>query len=168
MPSVAARSLEISSHPTAGRNRLVAAGVAAVAFAPLALAAWLEPSEAGVGTHQQLGLPACGWIAGLGMPCPSCGMTTSFAYAARGEFIDAVAAQPMGAVLALLAALVAVVAGWTALTGSRSWEVLWASMGRRFWWGFVGVAALAWIYKIAAMRIDTIALPIASSGGAGG
>lgn len=156
------------SHPIAGRDRLVATVIAAVAFAPLAVAAWLEPSGSGFGTHEQLGLPACGWIAGLGMPCPSCGMTTSFAFAARGEFVEAFAAQPMGAILAILAALVAVVAGWTALTGSRSWEVLWASMGRRFWWGFVGVAALAWVYKIAAMRIDSMALPLASGGGAGG
>ncbi len=168
MPSVAASPHESNSHPIAGRDRLAAFGIAAAAFAPLAVAAWLEPSGSGFGTHEQLGLPACGWIAGLGMPCPSCGMTTSFAFAARGDFAAAFAAQPMGALLAICAALVAVVAGWTALSGSRSWEVLWSAMGRRFWWGFVGVAALAWVYKIAAMRIDSMALPLASGGGAGG
>jgi hypothetical protein len=67
----------------------------------------------------------------------------------------------------LAAAIVAVIAVWTACSGSRSWEVLWSAMGRRFWWGFVVIAALAWVYKIAAMRMDSMALPLAAGGGGG-
>lgn len=167
MPPVALAPAATRSAPLHAGERLVAAGIAAAAAAPLVVAAWLEPSGSGVGTHEQLGLPACGWIAGFGMPCPSCGMTTAFAFASRGAFVDAFATQPAGAVLALAAAIVAMVAAWTAFTGSRSWELLWSAMGRRFWWGFVAVAALAWVYKIAAMRLDSMALPLAAGGGAG-
>lgn len=148
------------------RDRLVAAGIGLAALAPLAVAAVLEPSADGVGTHQQLGLPACGWIAGMGLPCPSCGMTTAFAFAARGDLAAAFAAQPAGAALAFAAAIVAVVAAWTAATGSRSWALLWSAAGRRFWWGFAAVVVLAWVYKIAAMRLES--MPLATAGGLGG
>ncbi|MGA0173329.1 MAG: DUF2752 domain-containing protein [Phycisphaerales bacterium] len=167
MLSAAMTSASTRPAPLAVGERLVAAGIAAAAVSPLAVAAWLEPSASGVGTHQQLGLPACGWIAGMGIPCPSCGMTTAFAFAARGSVLEAFATQPAGALLALMAAIVAVIATWTACSGSRSWELLWSAMGRRFWWGLVAVAALAWVYKIAAMRIDSTALPLAAVGGGG-
>lgn len=63
------------------------------------VSAGLTPSAAGVGTHMQLGLPACGFLARTGWPCPSCGLTTSFALAARGRFADAAFVQPFGFVL---------------------------------------------------------------------
>jgi len=152
MPSVAAPSAPAVPVAPATR-RLGALGVAAASAAPLAVGAILTPDPSGVGTHEQLGLPACGWIAGLGIPCPSCGMTTAFAFAARGELADAFAAQPAGALLAMLAAMVTVVALWTALTGSRSWEMLWSGVGRRAFWSAVVVALLAWVYKIAVLRL---------------
>lgn len=134
-------------------QRLAAAGIAAIAVAPLVVASLLEPSADGLGTHRQLGLPACSWIAGLGLPCPSCGMTTAFSFAARGDLGNAFATQPAGAVLAVLAAMVAVVAAWTAATGSQVWRLLWSAMDARAWWALVGVAALAWVYKIASFRL---------------
>lgn len=159
MPSVAASTA--SALPVApATRRLSALGIAAASSAPLAVGAILTPDPSGVGTHEQLGLPACGWIAGLGIPCPSCGMTTSFAFAARGDLADAFAAQPAGALLALLAAMVTVVALWTALTGSRSWEVLWSGVGRRAFWAAVAVAVLAWVYKIAVLRLAEV--PVAT------
>src|SRR5438046_1464548 len=39
----------------------------------LAVGVWLNPSAAGTGTHQQLGLPPCGWLQVMGIPCPMCG-----------------------------------------------------------------------------------------------
>ena len=83
---------------------MVAAAVALAAAGPLVLAAWLEPAAAGLGTHEQLGLPACGWVAAAGIPCPSCGMTTAFAHAARGDLLGSFLVQPAGAILALAAA----------------------------------------------------------------
>lgn len=65
----------------------------------IAVAAGLTPSSAGAGTHTQLGLPACGFLSRTGWPCPSCGLTTSFALAARGRFGDAAFVQPFGFLL---------------------------------------------------------------------
>ncbi|MGA0286731.1 MAG: DUF2752 domain-containing protein [Phycisphaerales bacterium] len=150
---------------SAARRRLIAAGIAMAALSPLVVASVLEPSADGLGTHRQLGLPACSWVAGLGLPCPSCGMTTAFSFAARGDLGTAFATQPAGALLAVLAAVVAVVGVWTAATGSRIWELLWSAMDARAWWSLVGVVALAWIYKIASFRLAESAAAVVSGGG---
>lgn len=63
----------------------------------------LTPSISGEGTHQQLGLPACSAILLWGIPCPSCGMTTSWAHLARGNFVAAAWANPGGLLLGLIA-----------------------------------------------------------------
>jgi hypothetical protein len=158
----------ITAFTTAPPDREVAmrrgaAGLVALgASAPLWIGAGLRPAVEGVGTHQQLGLPACGWIVGMGLPCPSCGMTTAFSFAARGDLAGAFAAQPMGALLAVLAAMVAVVAAWTALSGSRSWEVIWSLMDRRIGWALAALLGLAWVYKLAAVRLAATATEVAA------
>lgn len=68
-------------------------GVGALVFA---LSFWLAPDPAGVGTHTQLGLPTCGVYELFHKPCPSCGMTTAFALAARGRLGEALRVQPAG------------------------------------------------------------------------
>ena len=60
----------------------------------------LEPDPKGYGTHTQLGLRPCVFRATTGHPCPSCGMTTSFAWFARGEPALSWRANPAGSVLA--------------------------------------------------------------------
>lgn len=150
---------------TAAAPRMVAAAVALAAAGPLVLAAWLEPAAAGLGTHEQLGLPACGWVAAAGIPCPSCGMTTAFAHAARGDLLGSFLVQPAGAILALAAAMVAVVAAFTAATGAKSWEVLWSSLSPRVWTVLIVVVILAWVYKIACVRLDA-AIEVLPLGGA--
>jgi hypothetical protein len=76
--------------------RAVYLAFALSALTILAVAANLTPSASGLGTHTQLGLPACGFLSRTGWPCPSCGLTTSFALAARGRFGDAAFVQPFG------------------------------------------------------------------------
>lgn len=86
--------------------------ILACACAVLALSRWLSPHPAGIGTHEQLGLPPCGFYAWLGLPCPACGLTTAFAHLARGELMASIAAQPLGVPLfALSVALVPLSAG---------------------------------------------------------
>jgi len=67
----------------------------------------LTPSASGVGTHMQLGLPACGFLVLFGKPCPACGLTTAFAHLAHGSLLASLHANPLGlplflATLALL------------------------------------------------------------------
>jgi len=73
---------------------------------PLAIATQLTPSPRGMGTHQQLGLPACSTVQLFGIRCPACGMTTSWAWAVRGRMLRAVRANSGGAVLAMIAAVI--------------------------------------------------------------
>ncbi len=82
----------------------------------LATARRLEPAEQGYGTHQQLGLPPCVSQALWGVPCPACGMTTSWALATRGQWTLAVQANAGGFLLALIAlAVILISCYWLAI-----------------------------------------------------
>ncbi|MBX6313170.1 MAG: DUF2752 domain-containing protein [Isosphaeraceae bacterium] len=66
----------------------------------LGIAGWLRPDRRGYGTHMQLGLPRCAFFALTGQRCPSCGMTTAFAWCVRGRLDRAWEANPAGSLLA--------------------------------------------------------------------
>jgi hypothetical protein len=53
-------------------------------------------------THLQLGLPECNFVTVTGMPCPSCGLTTSFALTIRADAANAARANWVGMLLACL------------------------------------------------------------------
>jgi hypothetical protein len=90
----------------AGRlDRLVWLSLALVASLVILAASWLTPSATGVGTHEQLGLPPCGMLAWLGIPCPACGLTTAFAHLAHGDLLASLRAHPLGAPLFLVTCL---------------------------------------------------------------
>jgi hypothetical protein len=74
---------------------LGAIGLAAV----LGVACRLEPDPRGYGTHTQLGLAPCMFAQVTGYLCPSCGMTTSFAWFVRGQFGRSWQANPVGCLL---------------------------------------------------------------------
>jgi hypothetical protein len=81
---------------------LVALGWIAV----FSVAVWLVPyDEEGrplrMESHRQLGLPPCTFKVLSGLPCPSCGMTTSFALLVRGDLINSLRANAVGTLLAL-------------------------------------------------------------------
>jgi Protein of unknown function (DUF2752) len=82
--------------PTRWGMVLGAAGLAAV----LGVARRLEPDPRGFGTHTQLGLAPCPFYRMTGHGCPSCGMTTAFAWFARGRLDRSWGANPVGALLA--------------------------------------------------------------------
>ncbi len=67
-------------------------------------------------THMQLGMPACNFVLLAGKPCPSCGMTTSFALLVRGDVAASLAANWAGTVIALLWALTMV---WALISAAR-------------------------------------------------
>ncbi len=62
----------------------------------------LEPDPRGFGTHQRLGLPPCTFRALFDIPCPSCGMTTSFSHFMHGNIWQAFRANAGGGVLAII------------------------------------------------------------------
>ena len=102
------------------KSRLIAAAVAIVCLAVLALAATLKPDPRGYGTHEQLGINGfapCGFMLTTGLPCPTCGMTTSFALMMHGRPYAAIIAQPAGALLCLATLVAAIVSGAIATTG---------------------------------------------------
>jgi Protein of unknown function (DUF2752) len=77
-------------------DKLVAVGLLVSACSVLAAALWLKPAACGYGTHTQLGLLPCNFLRLTGLPCPSCGLTTCFAYAIRLQFRKAFLANPFG------------------------------------------------------------------------
>ncbi len=82
----------------------------------------LTPNESGVGTHRALGLPPCGSIVMWGIPCPSCGMTTSWSWFVRGNIGRSWAANPGGFLLAIFVILMST---WLGISGliNRWWPV---------------------------------------------
>jgi hypothetical protein len=82
-------------------DRLFALIGLAGSIAVLVIAFRLEPDPRGAGTHEQLGLPPCAFLADHGVPCISCGMTTAFAAMAHGRIGLALRANPFGALLFL-------------------------------------------------------------------
>jgi hypothetical protein len=57
-------------------------------------------------THTTMGLPPCTFYQTTGLPCPSCGMTTSFALLIRGDVRHSVQANFAGTMLATICLLV--------------------------------------------------------------
>lgn len=84
---------------------LIALGLVAV----FAVAFYLNPYRDGrtwhEGTHQQLGLQPCTFKVHTGYPCPSCGMTSSFALLVRGDVWNSLQANAVGTLLALFCVL---------------------------------------------------------------
>src|ERR1043165_791129 len=58
-----------------------------------------EPAR--MGTHKQLGLTECAFKEITCVPCPSCGMTTSFAFLVRGDVWHSMLANFAGTALAI-------------------------------------------------------------------
>jgi hypothetical protein len=52
-------------------------------------------------THRELGLPPCTFYDKTKLPCPSCGMTTSFALLMHGDVLNSLRANWTGTFLAL-------------------------------------------------------------------
>ncbi|MHC4809731.1 MAG: DUF2752 domain-containing protein [Planctomycetota bacterium] len=154
-PSAAERPGGWLAHDPAARTRrrLLAAPVVAGTGGVLGVAAWLEPASAGLGTHEQMGLPECGWILSMDLPCATCGMTTAFSHAADGHLLASLAAQPFGALLAVATAAAFLAAMVTLVSGSGALLMI----AGRWWttrtpWVLGALLIAAWAWKIARHR----------------
>lgn len=102
----------------------------------------LSPDKRGIGTHEQLGLPPCGFVEmSGGYPCPSCGYTTTFTLAAHLRPLDAAINQPFGFFVFCLTVL-AVPLSALSLFGGAS---LFAMSERWPWPKLFALIVLAWL-----------------------
>lgn len=136
-------------------GRLVALGIALACASPLVLAATLTPSDAGMGTHTQMGLPECGFVIATGLPCATCGCTTAFAHAADGSFLTSLITQPFGAMLALALAMMVLIAGWSALSGMSMVPLGRMMATKGFVLSWIVLLLGAWAYKAAAVMVGS-------------
>ncbi|MCI0460891.1 MAG: DUF2752 domain-containing protein [Gemmataceae bacterium] len=88
-------------------GRVILVFLAGLASLVMAVAIYLDPYEPDgtpllLETHRQLGLPECTFKMAVGVPCPSCGMTTSFAQLVRGDVLSSLRANAAGTLLAVL------------------------------------------------------------------
>jgi hypothetical protein len=115
------------------------------------LSALLEPSPAGHGTHLQLGLGTCTFLAYTGVPCPMCGATTSFTLMAHLRVFDALINQPFATGLFLLAAFVFAVSLSEIVDPRGRWGKLlhWLEPREtRLALLFLGAMGASWVYKM--------------------
>ncbi len=117
-------------------------------LAVLVRAALLVPSASGMGTHTAMGLARCSFVDRTALPCPSCGMTTSFAWFVRGNILASLYVQPMGTLLAAAAAVCAWGGAYVAATGRPIYRLVDLRPGRSLLVPILGFALAAWGWKI--------------------
>lgn len=118
----------------------------------LLIARLLRPSPRGVGTHEQLGLPPCLMLHLTGLPCPSCGLTTSFAHAARLDFYQALLTQPFG-LLAFCLTVLSIPLALYLLRRRIAWaSVIHARGANAVLYTLIACYLLSWIYKVLAIK----------------
>ncbi|MBL8187388.1 MAG: DUF2752 domain-containing protein [Acidobacteria bacterium] len=133
-------------------DQLIYCSLTTLAGSTLLLARWLTPSANGFGTHEQLGLPPCFFFKLTGIPCPSCGLTTSFAHSARLHFYQAFITQPFGVIAFCLT-----VVGIPLLLYLLRRRITWANFIRAkgvdyLIYFLIATYLLSWLYKIAAVK----------------
>lgn len=134
-----------------GTLLLLAAGLAGL----FVVAARLDPYDAAgrplrLGAHQQLGLPPCSFAAAFGRPCPTCGMSTSFALLVHGDGLASLRANWAGT---LLAGWLAVFLPWAGLSAVRGRWLGGRAVEAWLLWGVIGIVALAALRWVATIGV---------------
>lgn len=127
-------------------ERVIAGVIGFLCLVLLLVSSSLKPDPAGHGTHRQLGLPACGMVAAINKPCPTCGMTTAFAHAANGNLVKSFTTQPAGCLGAVCVAGAFCVCLYIVCTGSRAGELVGRILVPRVLWIAAGVWFVSWVY----------------------
>ncbi len=99
-------------------------------------------------THRQLNLPPCSFKVATGIPCPSCGMTTSFALLVRGDLVNSLLANAVGT---LLAVFCLAVIPWSVASAVLRRPLWLRSLERAFTvviLTFLGLMLLRWVIVI--------------------
>ncbi|MET0386882.1 MAG: DUF2752 domain-containing protein [Polyangiales bacterium] len=119
----------------------------------LSVARVLTPHPDGVGTHTQLGLPACFFLQWTGLPCPACGLTTCFTHMAHGALRAGVACHPIGALLFGLLAISIPLAMYAAVRGSAPFETWWRMHARHAGVALACALLAQWSLRIARLLL---------------
>ncbi|GIW77444.1 MAG: hypothetical protein KatS3mg104_2507 [Phycisphaerae bacterium] len=135
-------------------QRLIAILVSICALGVLVIAACLVPSPSGIGTHTQLGMQPCQFLYQTGYPCAACGLTTSFAYWARGHLLASFTTQPFGFVLAGFLGVIFWSGLYCGLTGKASYRWIRKIPLRAHLWFWLGTGLFGWAWKTAGMLLD--------------
>jgi hypothetical protein len=121
--------------------------------AVLGVARLLKPDPRGFGTHTQLGLYPCVFAQVTGVRCPSCGMTTSFAWFVRGRFDRSWQANPVGTLMVptclLLIPWLVAGAAWGRPIGCRSLEPVLIGLIV----AIVALSLLSWTFRLFIGRV---------------
>jgi len=125
-------------------------GLALALIAVFAVAACLNPYHADgsprtLATHQQLGLPPCNFYFVTGLPCPACGMTTSFALLMHGDVRNSLRANAVGT---LLAGFCLLLIPWCLASAVCRRALFVRSMERAFTWVvlmFLSLMLIRWV-----------------------
>ena len=142
--------LDVSEYSRSDQAKYIALFL--IASASLVTARLLQPAPRGVGTHEQLGLPPCAFLHLTGVPCPSCGLTTSFAHAARLHFQEAFFAQPFGLITFCLMAL-SIPLSLYLIYSRTPWDrLIYSAKSNKALYALIALYLLSWLYKIAAMK----------------
>lgn len=147
---------------TTVQDRLVGAALALPTAVVLGVARGLTPDPSGMGTHRQLGLGGCAMLIGTGVPCPMCGMTTTFTHLAHFELLSGLLNQPFGLVLFAGTAMAFAVGAADLAVPRGRWRRLLRWVDRREGWiagGLMFGLVAGWAYKIAISSAFLSSLP---------
>ena len=134
------------------RDRIQYLLLSGSAAALLMVARLLRPSPEGFGTHRQLGLPSCAFLSFTGFPCPSCGLTTSVAHAARLHFYESIVTQPFGLLVFISAVLSIPLSIYFMSRRVPCSDLNRLRGGNLMIYLMIAFFIISWLYKIAAMK----------------
>jgi len=137
------------------RERLLAAVLAIAGLTLFLIAGVLSPYEPDgtrkeLGTHQQLGLPPCGFLTVFQVPCPGCGMTTAFSLVVRGDLSGGWRANAAGVLIAVVTFVSTLLFTVIAVRGRRSG--LWTDDVIKYAVAIAAIAATSrWLFVVGPM-----------------
>jgi len=131
-------------------ERLGLFGIGLLLLVLLIVAAWLKPNPAGLGTHTQLGLPGCTMYTLLGIRCPGCGMTTSWAYTLKGDLSSALHANVGGVLLCFLAVATFPSLMWISIRGRPFTKRWFTQVAITVLLIAIFISILEWLIRLAA------------------
>jgi len=117
---------ELSARQQRRNLRLAALAWTLVLGSVLLVSRLLTPDPRGYGTHEHLLLPPCFFRLITHVPCPFCGMTTGFAWMARGNAAASLRANP-GAPLLFAVTCIGFVLSLNALVRATAVLPRWAN-----------------------------------------